>query len=550
MESMGPIGLRWTLGCVHTVGRFGPDLYLCYRAGALSRNFQSRIFSDQAFSGLIVDTDRNGLCSCRRGKQIHTMPMNGLWATGGLWMLLSLGVLTVSTGLPVWTLLLGVSSLFATIGCLFGVVELNILAAMPSRLIGLLDNDLLQALPLYVAVGILLQKLSLADAWFSVVQSALKPLGGAPGVATLSVGALIAPMNGSVASSANLISRLVAPRLRHLAPAKAIALTSAAATIGVVIPPSLVLILLGDAMLRAHTEASNLPGFVMGQSRIINTQDVFHSALLPGLGILLLWALIALWHGRNVEPSKDVPARKQLVLAGVSASVVVLLLAGVFQGKFFAVEAAATGGVLLAVMTLMTRTLSLRQWGELLDDAMNLTGALMALLVGATVFSLIFRLFGTDRWILEILVHSPFSPMLTSALVLVLVGVCASVLDAFEMIFVVLPIVAPALIAMLGDAQQSAVLLLLVLQASFLVPPMGYAVMMARSTFESTQGIRSIFAALSPYILVQVGAFLLVFFVPSVVHQLDSAAVQVVPESEEEVIQKMREMSESPASKD
>ncbi len=465
----------------------------------------------------------------------------------GLWMLLALGVLTVSTGLPVWALLIGVSSLFAAAGLGAGVMDVNILSAMPMRLVGLLENDLLQALPLYVFVGMLLQRMGLADALFSVMARWFRPLGGSHALATLGVGALIAPMNGSVASSASLIARLVSPRLAHLDAGRATALASAAATIGVIVPPSLVLILLGDAMMRAHTEASSLSGSALGSARIISTQDVFNATLLPGLCILLLWSLLARWQSRHLKADIPAVSRAQYAVAIVAGSVILALLAGVFSGKLFAVEAAATGCMLLMLAALLSRALRGSDWRELLADTLNLSGALMALLMGATVFSLIFRLFGTDRWILAVLAASPLPPLLTAAGVLLLVALCAWVLDAFEMIFVVVPIVAAPLIAMLGDAQQVAVLLLLVLQLSFLVPPMGYAVMMARARFGRDLSAADLFGALGPFIAVQLCVVMAVFFAPSVVHQLDAAALPEAQDSEQEILQKMQDMATPPA---
>jgi len=472
--------------------------------------------------------------------------MTLLGPSAGVWMLLALGGLTVTTGLPVWALLVGVASAFATAGLATGVMDLNILSAMPSRLVGLLESDLLQALPLYVFVGLLLQRLAVAQALFSVLARWLSPLGCGPALAALGLGALVAPMNGSVASSSALLARLVAPRLGGMDAARSTALVSVAATIGVVVPPSLVLILLGDAMMRAHTEASNLPGFVLGTARIINTQDVFHAALLPALAILLLWAAVARWQSRDFRPALPTVTRTQTLVAVLSASAIVVLLAGVFTGKLFAVEAAATGGMALVLATLLTRALTGAQWKALLADTLALSGALMALLVGATVFSLVFRLLGTDRWIAELLLASPWPPALSAAAVLLAVGLCAWVLDAFEMIFVVIPIVAPPLIAMLGDAQQAAVLLLLVLQLSFLIPPMGYAVMMARARATEAVSGRRLVRALAPYVLVQLALVVAVFVLPWVVHQLDAPVPVVAQDSEADIVRQMQEMTQPP----
>src|SRR5689334_6513337 len=126
----------------------------------------------------------------------------------GVWMLLALGVLILATGLPVWALLIGVSSLFAALGLASSAFDLQILQALPVRTLGLLENDLLQAMPLYVFMGVLLQRLTVADALFSALLRLFRALAGAHALSALGVGALIAPMNGSVASSSALLSRL------------------------------------------------------------------------------------------------------------------------------------------------------------------------------------------------------------------------------------------------------------------------------------------------------------------------------------------------------
>jgi TRAP-type mannitol/chloroaromatic compound transport system permease large subunit len=471
----------------------------------------------------------------------------------GLWMLAALAAAIIATRLPVWALLIGVASAFAGFGLATGTFDAGILAADVPRVLNLLEHDLLQAMPLYVFVGVLLQRLPVADALFSSAQRVCRPLGAGTPLAALAVGTLIAPMNGSVASSSALLARLVAPRLRGLEPARAVALVSVAATIGVVVPPSLVLILLGDAMLRAHTEASNLPGFVLGAQRIINTQDVLHAALLPAAAVLLLWAIVVRIQDRGMAPQDASATLKppDAAMALVTAGVIVVLLGGVFMGKLFAVEAAAAGGCLLVAATCATRALDARQWKAVLLDTLGLSGALFALLVGATTFSLVFRIFGTDRWLVDQVLASPWPPAQTGALVLLLVALCAWVLDAFEMIFVIIPIVAPLLVLELGDAQQVAVLLLLVLQLSFLLPPMGYAVLMARSRsgLPRVQTL-SLVRALAPFLLVQLAVAGAVFAWPRAVHLLDAPATAMAPgnakPSEEDIVRQMEEMARPP----
>lgn len=468
----------------------------------------------------------------------------------GLWMLVVLAALTITTQLPVWALLVGVASLFAMGGVAAGAFDAGILSAVPSRITNLLEHDLLQAMPLYVFIGVLLQRLAVADAMFTSAVRLFRPLGGGSPLAALAVGALIAPMNGSVASSSALLSRLVAPRLKTFDPPRAIALISVAATIGVVVPPSLVLILLGDAMMRAHTEAMKLPGYAE-VGRVINTQDVLHAALLPAAAVLVLWAIVALVQDRALkeEPAQSPLRRRDAITAFVATAVIVVLLGGVVTGKLYAVEAAATGGCLLAAATLIARALDTAQWRAVLRDTITLSGALFALLVGATTFSLVFRVFGTDHWLVETVLASPWPRPVLAASVLALVVACAWVLDAFEIIFVIIPIIGPLLIVQLGDAQQAAVLLLLVLQLSFLLPPMGYAVLMARSRSGLPRvTTAAMLRALAPFVAAQLCITVLMFAWLPAAHLLDApvAATSGAPApSNEDIVRQMEEMSRS-----
>ena len=490
----------------------------------------------------------------------------------GLWMLLVLGVLIVSTGLPVWALLIGVGTGFSVLGLATGAFDVSLLSAQPSRLLGLLENDLLQALPLFVFVGVLLQRLSVADAIFNTLARLLRITGAGVPLAALGTGALLAPMNGSVASSSTLLSRVIAPRLAGFAPAKSIALVAAASTIGVVVPPSLVLLLLGDAMQRAHLEAGNLPisslwSTLSGQ-RIVNTQDILNAALLPATAVMLLWALWVLLAYRSPSDQRPKAAAPQVLKPGntapdtpgarvmatqaciaVAALIVILgLLAAVFMGTIFAVEAAASGGCLLIAAALGGRALTLDGWRQVVRGTLELTGALVALLVGATMFSLVFRGFGTDHWLAGALMGNGWSPVLTALVILLGIALCACVLDAFEMIFVIIPIVAPLLVASLGDAQQAAVLLLLLLQLSFLLPPVGYAVIIVRSHMARQGGVAplsEIFKNVAPLALIVLVIAATVFVAPTFVHQLDKPNQQLNtnPASEAEIRQQIDELT-------
>jgi TRAP-type mannitol/chloroaromatic compound transport system permease large subunit len=268
--------------------------------------------------------------------------------------------------------------------------------------------------------------------------------------------------------------------------------------------------------------------------------------------VLVLWAAVAWVQGRSVARASSRLTPRQVLLAIVATAAILFLLGGVFVGQLFAVEAAAAGGCALALGALVTRSLSAKQWEEVLRDTLALSGALFALLVAATSFSLVFRVFGTDGWLANAVMASPLPPHVTAALVLLLVAACALALDAFEMIFVVIPIVAPLLVVQLGDAQQVAVLLLFVLQLSFLLPPLGYAVIMTRARAGLPRvGNATLLRALVPFMATQVAVGVLVFVWPRVTHLLDAPepprGAQAAPApSEADVVRQMEEMARQP----
>jgi len=460
--------------------------------------------------------------------------------SAGFYMLGCVGLLLIGTGLPAYAVLIGVATLFAALGVAAGAIPFNLLTALPSRLIGLLENDLLQALPLYVLMGALLNRLPLADILFRAGNAAFARTRAAPLLSAMGLGAMLAPMNGSVGASVATLSRILQPRLRShgVAAADGLAVVCVASTLGVVVPPSLVLILLGDAMLRAHTEAVNATHVAV---RIINTQDVFRGALVPAGIFLLLAFVLAWWIGRREPPT---PARERLgwghrLVALGTAGFILLLLAAVVLGYVYAVEAAAAGAMALLLAGLATRTLTAEIMREVLRDTMAVTGALFALLVAATTFTLVVRGFGTDRLLAEFMAVLPGGPDVAVAVGLLALGLCAFVLDAFEIIFVVIPLLMPPLLMRAPDAVWVAVLALLALQASFLIPPIGYAVMMARSLGGEGVALPPLVRALLPFLGAQVLVLGLTLALPALTHvaaaKLESETPTKPPLSDEEV---------------
>ncbi|WP_029005518.1 TRAP transporter large permease subunit [Azorhizobium doebereinerae] len=439
----------------------------------------------------------------------------------GLVLLLMIGLGTVFTGLPNVVILLGTAVVGLVVGLLSGTIAPNLLYALPARIVDLMSSDLLQALPLFVLMGLLLNRLPVASALFHTGLALLPRSGASAPVAGLAIGVLIGPMNGSVGASAMALSRTIAPemRARHVPLATVQAVTATAATLGVVVPPSLVLILLGDAMLNAHTVALNATGRM---EQVVNTQNVFQGALVPAalfIGGAVLMTLF-LWRHRpgQVRPSHVPLRRSDAIISALALPFVGGLLASVTLGYVYPVEAAACGALVLFVAGLASGHVSRATIGPLLDQAMRMTGALFALLAAATTLTLVFRLFGTDKLIADAMLALPGGPHLATGAALVVLAACALVLDAFEIVFVIVPIIVPPLLMRVPDATWVAVLILLTLQLSFLLPPLGYALVVTRDMLKGKASMPAVLRALLPYVAVQVLVLASVFAIPALVH--------------------------------
>jgi len=444
-------------------------------------------------------------------------------ANAGFYMLACVPALLLATGLPAFAVLLLIATLFAAVGVLMGAIPYPLLQAVPLRIVGLLESDLLQALPLYVLMGALLNRLPLADTLFRAGTLLFRRTPAAPLLSALGMGAMLAPMNGSVGASVATLSRIILPRLRaHRVPdAQGLAAVCVASTLGVVVPPSLVLILLGDAMLNAHTVAMNITGHI---TRAINTQDVFRGALPPAAIFLVLAAWVAWRTGRRANapgagPALAEPLRaREWAIAAATLLFVVGLLAAVVAGYVYAVEAAAAGGMALLIIGVASRTLTMRMLRQVLQDTTAITGALFALFVGATTFTLVLRAFGTDQVIASIIQQIPGGAMGSVFAVMAFLWLCAFALDAFEIIFVIIPLVMPPLLTRVDDPVWVSVLTLLALQSSFLLPPLGYAVVTARTLLPIAVDLRRLMNALLPFLAAHMVVLALIIAFPTLAH--------------------------------
>ncbi len=455
------------------------------------------------------------------------------FASFALWSLACSLAVMVLTGWPTYAVLMAVSCLTAAVGVAVGSIDAGLLLALPARVVGLLEHDLLQAVALYAFVGALLRHTAVAGHIFTGLVSGFRYVGVArrarPALAGFAVGALAAPLNGSVGASVPMLAHTVAPlwRAHGVAAAPAVALTAATATLGVVVPPSLVLLLLGDAMMRAHTEGLALAG--NQAMRVINTQDVVQACMPVAALLAVAWAVVAAWRARaSVAATRPGATAGSSPTAWLAPLVVVALMAGVASGGLRAVEAAATAALLLLAFSFVSGQLRGGRIWQVLDDAMALTGSLFALLLAATTVSLVLRAAGSDALVASGLAHLAGHPLWATAVVMLGLLLAALVLDAFEMVFLVVPIVMPALLAQQPDAAWVACLTLLVLQAGYLLPPWGMALVFARGMPGGGHlTVKELVIELTPYLTVLVLVAATVFAVPAITHLLRSAPMQL-----------------------
>ena len=474
----------------------------------------------------------------------------------GLALIALVGVVLVLTGLPAYAVLIFAAVLGAAAAVLSGSIPFVLLGTLPGRLINLLESDLLQALPLYVLMGVLLNRMSVAPAVFRTLLWLLPNRPGAPVVAGLGLGALLGPMSGSVGASVLALGRAVEPSLSAAglpAPLRQ-ATIAVASTLGVVIPPSLVLILLGDAMLSAHTLAVNATGRA---DRVINTQDVLRGAIVPA-ALFLSLSLAAGWFFANrsaiaAPPAASVgrPTWGEIILSVTAVMFLALLLGGVATGRIYAVEGAATGALVLFAAGALTRRINLRTLGPMLTETMATTGTLFSPLLAATTFTLVLRLLGTDKLIEGWIAGMPGGQIAVCATILGAIFVAAFVLDAFEIIFVAVPILIPPLLIRVPDAVWVSTLVLLTLQASFLLPPVGYALMMTRGILGSEVPPAIFARALAPFLAMQALVVALTLGFPGLVHLLEPANTQSRASggptlTKEEVDKRLQEMLPAP----
>ncbi|WP_093474725.1 TRAP transporter large permease [Halopseudomonas yangmingensis] len=421
--------------------------------------------------------------------------------------------LVLLAGYPVAFTLGGLSLLFAGIGVMTGSFDPSFFGALPSRLFGTMNNQTLLAVPLFVFMGVMLEKSRIAD---SLLESMSQLFGGLRGGLAFSVclvGALLAASTGIVGATVVTLGLLALPTMlrRGYDPAVATGSLAATGTLGQIIPPSIILVLLGDVLSGAYQQAQLRMGIFAPQT--VTVSDLFIGALLPGLllvGLYLLYlAGVALLQPHKL-PATPAEQRQPLRLTGLFGSLlpplllIMAVLGSILGGIATATEAAAVGALGATLLALCKGQLNLPRLREVVESTTQISAMVFMILIGASIFSLVFRGFGGEEMIHQAFNSLPGGVVTATILVMLAIFLLGFILDFIEITFVVVPIVGPVLLMMGLDPIWLGVMIALNLQTSFLTPPFGFSLFYLRGVTPPSVPTSAIYRGVLPFIAIQI----------------------------------------------
>lgn len=433
-------------------------------------------------------------------------------------------------GFPVALTLGGTALGFAALGVLIGHFDPDYLTALTGRIFGTMGNETLVAVPLFILMGVVLERAKIAEDLLANMAGLFGERPGGLGVAVILVGALLAASTGIVGATVVTMGVLALPSMLRAGyqPQLATGTICATGTLGQIIPPSIALVLLGDIMSSAYQQAQLRMNVI--NTDTVSVGDLFVGAIVPGVILVLLYLAYVLVRAA-VNP-ESAPAAVSVERTEPSAAVkavvpplllIVLVLGSILVGAATPTEAAGVGATGALFLALMRGALSFEVLQDISRSTLYTTSMVFLILIGAAVFSLVFRGFGGDTLIeqfFEELGGGPHMALLVVMLVMFLLGF---ILDFIEITFVVVPVVGPVLLSMGFDPVWLGVMIAVNLQTSFLTPPFGFALFYLRGVAPESVSTRAIYAGVLPFVLIQLLLLVLMWWWPNLVLWLPTA---------------------------
>lgn len=425
-----------------------------------------------------------------------------LWMFGAVCALLMLGY-------PVAFTLGGTALLFAAVGTLAGVFDPAFLEALPGRLFGTISNVTLIAVPLFILMGVVLEKSRVAEELLDSMAALLGRLRGGLAISVVLVGMLLAASTGIVGATVVTMGLLSLPSMLRAGygPGVASGTICATGTLGQIIPPSIALVLLGDILSSAYQQAQLQLNVFNPQT--VSVGDLFVGALIPGLILVLLYCLyivgLAMLKPERVPPAQASSMSWRRLLHGLLPPLILIaiVLGSILVGAATPTEAAGVGATGALVLAWLRGELGRRNLQEIVTSTMEVTAMVFMILIGAAVFSLVFRGFGGEELIHGFFSDLPGGVFAATALVMVVIFLLGFVLDFIEITFVVVPIVGPILLMMGVDPVWLGIMIAINLQTSFLTPPFGFALFYLRGVAPPDLATTAIYRGVVPFIIIQ-----------------------------------------------
>lgn len=416
-------------------------------------------------------------------------------------------------GYPVALTLGGIALIFAGFGIAGGVFDPNLLKSFPTRLFGIMNNYTLVAVPLFVFMGTVLEKSRLAEDLLENMSKACGRLPGGLGISVVVVGAMLAASTGIVGATVVTMGLMSLPLMlkRGYSPSFACGTICATGTLGQVIPPSIALVLLGDVLSSAYQQAQLKMGVF--NPKTISVGDLFIAAIVPGLALVLLYILYVFFTAffrPHIIPRVNLDVYEKVPLLKIVLSLLpVLLLIGLVLGSILIgaatpTEAAGVGALGACLLALGKRQLDLQRLRDVSQATIKITAMIFMILIGASLFSLVFRGFGGEEMVHHFFNQLPGGVFTAVLLVMVAMFILGFILDFIEIIFVVVPIVAPVLLAMGVDPIWLGIMIAVNLQTSFLTPPFGFALFYLRGVAPANIQTAQIYRGVIPFIILQI----------------------------------------------
>ncbi|HCM48603.1 MAG TPA: C4-dicarboxylate ABC transporter [Colwellia sp.] len=397
---------------------------------------------------------------------------------------------------------------FAGVSLIVGTIVLgaDLFAFMPYRIMSIMENTILMAVPMFIFMGIVLQKTGLAE---RLLESAAKLFGGIAGgvaISTIVVGALLAASTGVVGASVvamGVISLPVMLKNNYHQPT-ATGVICASGTLGQIIPPSIILIILGDVM-----------GVPVG--------DLFRAAALPGMLLVAAYIIYILILGKIkpefVPPLVVTENKRELLVQALKDIVpplvlILTVLGSIFAGIATPTESASIGAVGAVILSILYGTFSFSKMHEVSKETVKVTSMVFAVLIGATAFSMVFSYSGSEYLIEEFFMELPGGKWTFIALAMLAILILGFFIDFIEIAFLVVPILLPVAIALDVNLVWFAILISMNLQTSFLTPPFGFSLFYLKGVAPKYLKTITIYKGVIPFILIQIMVLLLVLFFP------------------------------------